>query len=939
MLARLSLLVSTAVLLMGSQFGCVPSPNVDLFRFERPPSFNERIRLDRQPLDVEGRQDADDPIYDQHVIDVTVGAFRDGYAYVDGRWVEIELVSEVYPDFKDCPSDDPKECPTEMLMQPDCYWVAAADPFTGFDAVAMNWEAVVQFAPGTFVNELDETGRLREFGACRAAEPVTGVRAILDTEEWEADPRRVELPGFENHLNFNNAPDGRSQLDFGLDLPFTVVELSGVEPASDDGVCPPRASLGEPWRPFAGPETHTIATFETRNPPWEQGRVPRGDIFCRPLETTDDNDNVVARHYPACAYRCGTAPLRDGSYRLAIEVEQDGQSFDVERFLQPNLLVVSGRRETVRPMTFDGTLAWQTPVLGDAETGLRWHENWSPNVLVESVRVFERVDGREVPPELEDPGAGPELRLRLPRAAEPEHICHGTVTDDGVVFPIFNPQEEPDRVACELESEELLTTPGYLRATLDQAVAPITTPLSWEVVPAREPDREVFLEFTLRAETTGDHAVQMRGLVRMGKQELGTRRTELIPVRNVGSTVVTIDNLWIDGPQRNEFSARTLAAPVMVPLPVEMSRDDGAFTVALIPGHETDLDPLYVADPGYGFPHARVHATDHGGGSASAYGETLDFSDGYARLASRPAPFPVHASSGNHLFLGRPVYPDRPLPITLRPGETFNVAVTAEPQSWGERRGELWIELFPVADPGQRFRVTSVLRVEGAQADPASAPETLVFPRRGSHSGYALLMNVGSLPLVRQAFGVSGPQAQVFHVGSPHPPTRDLDPGESEDFLVRYDPAGAQLPAGSDHHEARLEVATSQGLVTWELRAYDPVEVTPPSLAFYNGVTELEVELSNRSLAVWFHRELPFSIGGPGADRFTATPTGPIFPNGLLAIGPGESETVIVEYEPICEPQTFPPPPPTTATLHLPTDWGTVLVELKGEVPSCTPTP
>jgi hypothetical protein len=346
--------------------GCVRSIG---FPVEGPPSFNDKIRLDRSRAGLEP---------EQRDLDPTRGTFRDGFDQDGG---EGEVVSELFPTFRECPSDVSDACPTEKLTQSDCWWAAAHSGRDGLDALSMNWEMLVRFTRGSFVNELDHAGKLRAFGSCRFADPLTGERARIDFEKVDPAGSNVEIPGFEwtGYL----LEDGPVELDLGDDRLASVVELTAVAPASGDGVCPRRMSLEEPWRPLAGGASREVPVFGKQ---------------CQALASVDENGADSTR-FPACGYRCGIAPTADGALRLAVSIVENGETKEVERFVQPNLFVVPGERTIVRPMRYDDELlVWHTPVLGNAEEGFRWHENWSPNVLVERVRVYELRDGREVPP-------------------------------------------------------------------------------------------------------------------------------------------------------------------------------------------------------------------------------------------------------------------------------------------------------------------------------------------------------------------------------------------------------------------------------------------------------------------------------------------------------------------------------------------------------------
>jgi hypothetical protein len=494
-----------------------------------------------------------------------------------------------------------------------------------------------------------------------------------------------------------------------------------------------------------------------------------------------------------------------------------------------------------------------------------------------------------------------------------------------VVFQLLDP--DGGGLGCGVEGRSLFTTPGYLRQTLSNATTPIVVPLSWGVKPDQMPQGEVFLELALHVEDAGSTAIIAPAVIDFDRQELGTSRSELSVVRNAGPTIVEIDSLWIGGSQRSEFGVRALGEPVNLPLPIALGRRDRAFSVELIPGHEHDLDPLWEAVPGFGSPHVRVRPTGHGGGQAHAYGATLDFRDGYA-LVTGSAPSPgVVAPAGTHLFAGRPVYPEQAVPFQLSPGQTFTVAVSAEPQGWGDRVAELHVEGYPIAYPNERFELVSVLLVEGAAAEARGYPDTFHFPTRGAYTLAALLENPGSLPLVRQTISIVGQHAQLFELESVHL-TQDLDPGESESFAVRYDPAGTPIPAGLFYHEAQLEVATSLGTVTYELLGRDPLEVYPSSGLSFTGATRvLEVELHNSALHSIERRNL-FTEGEDASLFFWADARPPV------VLQPGQYESFEIEYTPRCLPQPTNPSNDRRADLLLVTDWGTARVALVGEYSS-----
>lgn len=900
---------------------CLFSNNVPRITYDSPPEFNERIRLDREAS-------GEAPSQPQ------LGRYRDGYDGNSTASPESEVASEFFPEFPGCPSNDPEQCSTEFLLQSDCYW-AGANSDSAFDVMTLNWEVVVDPAEGLFTNSMVSTDDHRTFGVCRFREPGTGIRGRAP-DDWDFNdlPESTggfDIAGLQTGLVYPDPPPELTTFDLGFDWPWAAARVKAAYPSNSAGVCPARQSLNDEWVSIAadGP-FEDITLFETSQPPTPSSALATLPITCQPL----NDDGLLS----GCGYRCGLLPTKDAAYRIDAEytIAETGEKSATEREIQTNLLVVPKRRKIVRPLQSLGSvLEWKTNVLRNGDAAARWHENFSPNVLVESVRVFGRDNsGNEVPLDLTTRvsphgvsmpvlslfglnNAGYECLGQTLAPNNPEGLAPGTW------FPLFNAEEGPGEVICLADGTDdvapaLLATPTYLREQLAAAASPLLKPLEWSVFPNVPLSVEAHIEFTLSVESAGSSALSSKARIDFGKHEPGSEQFRLVTVRNVGSTLLEIDSLTVVGRDSVDFTARSVSMPEPLPLPFEVTSGG---ELDMISGFASDLDPIVELTLSSGDPVVRVKAI-RSTTPADAYGTSIDLSNGFPLAASPPSQVP-EPQNGGTLMLGFPIYFDRTLPFHLAPEETFTVATTSQPSSYGTREAEIVVGAHAVANPSESAFTRVLLEAQGAAAEVATVPSIVQLPRRGSYEGVALLENPGSLPLTRTAIQVTGPHAHHFSVESAHDPSLTLQPGDAEYFSVRYNPAG-QVPAGLSMHQATLEVDTSVGAATWQLAGRDPLLVQPGGLAFGHGGT-LKVTVTNISE----HRVTIRRAFTSGTDAGLFHWENPVADSTLATNG---SQVIHIRYAPHCG-----APVPTNvtntreATFHIVTDWGDLKLPLRGE--------
>lgn len=765
---------------LAASWGCVERHSAHLaFDSAR---FNDRISADLQPLSPQER-----------AADLRYGTFSDGSRDPDGDGPRRGgLVSEVFP----VPAASGAAGPGNLVQAP-CLFVGRRG--TGGDQLRLSWEVVadVDRSADEYLGKAFLEGH-DEIGMCTYSSPETRLLfedPEADLPDLSRSARDCGPPGVgEVALTLPVAPD-----ELTRNLPLSCRVLGNLVANLDvyahrgpnpDSLCPSG--------PFEG--STTLAEVS--------GCMRDGDLL------------------PACALPCGLDPREDASYRVRVAEDTPTNLPVAERWLRPDVLVVEERRTVARPMegdtcTDDDTrrpFAWQTKV--DAPDGIerpvRWAENFTPTVRVDTVRIVSRdpSGGDRV---VETPHLG-RLVVVIPRAGDPAPTvleCNGADGDDGFTFAL---------AACAAASDEPAVldalTPTYLVANL--GLDPVVKqPITWRATLDRcETAREVWVEFDLRAVTMGA-ALRVSPLLDLGRAPDMGYRQGTVELENVGGEAVEITGLGLSPgvghPQ--DFTVFAVGDPVPVPLPIDAAPlGDRGLELTLGNVEEAPLVTLReiggavevrLGDPG-ALP-GDVQALALYGEPATLRGLVLTRDDPRAAFAP--------AAGATRPFLV-PAYAEEQLPFAMRPGERRTIAVEARPSAHGDRRAELVVRYASATQPWQTEQVRSQLRMEVVSGPLLHhAPSSLLVDRdaNGGQPGHrtAMVSNTGHFDLTVHALQLSGPGASRFVV------TSDLGlgpfvlrPGDYADVRVEYLPDcdGTYGTATSAlDHEATLVVTSNGG--------------------------------------------------------------------------------------------------------------------------------
>lgn len=757
--------------------GCLQPIEIDIQLTEEP-SFNPRIRLDRQGLTP--AQATRPPLH---------GPYRDGRS---SGGTDNEVVSALHPVLA--------EGRTERLVHSNCYWTARRAG-QGGDPVQLNWEMVLDVRRRPSHIPCGEPAR---YGACRMRHPETGEPVVIHPDNGceEPEPAPVMTIPFDSAgiVFRRNIGDEPTPLVFEEDLPFFASHVDLVEaPPDPDLACPGTAA---DFVPFQGIRTPLA--------------LAGGDHGCGTYEG----------YHSACGARCFFVPRSDGTVQLG------GPFRRAVEPVSPNLRVVDGSAVLRRVMTPQGSdHAWTTGT--DSRDGLvRWHENFSPGAAVESARLFQRLpDGSEDELPLEE-GARLVLSGSYPGPGGPvveSWACAGGPVPGGAPglhVPLLGVPgvdcDGPDAGAA------LALTPTYALRHLEATTAPLVEPLTWSLAVADglRPGAEVVLELHLRAKG-GGAALRVTPLVDLGAAERGHRRQGRALVENVGWEAMQVDGVRLDGRDAADFTIRLPAGDKRVPLPFRLHLG-GESPRASVPAGADEMPRLRELRDGVGAPHLRAAPPAGADGTSFEYlgtpltwdGDRLTYEDLQAALTFADA-----AEGFHHPFalLARDGFAERTMPFLLLPGETAEVLVSAVPAGLGERRATVEIDAHPPVRPSERHSVRSTLVVDGLVG-----PALELFPAtpvhlpagsgaRRSHRRNVLLVNSGDRPAERTGVSLEGPDAAFFTLVSANPPDQRLEPGTSELFGVRYTPSCLPLPAlppGEPlRRRAELVLTTSEGVL------------------------------------------------------------------------------------------------------------------------------
>ncbi len=728
--------------------------------------FNERLRPDLKGLDAL-----------EQVTDLRYGTFRSGGGLVSEIW---PLVGDGVP---------------ERLVQADCLWLH------GGQEVRLAWEAVGKIDRSlSELNERFVEGH-EELGLCSTSSPEQrllfedpyrgpcssagcGCRGALNL------PRAVTLPRFEKNIPWECFWQPISNRVVLEELPRREADPDSSCPGGSGELHPPPIEFwGDPLRIVQG-----VSGFTCETP---------GDWA------------------PNCAPACGFQPERDVSLRVSLDPTAFPAEIHLgsrERFLSPNLLVFQPERSLVRPMKGTGTFwEWQTPVtegvrVGQAETTpVRWNENFSPTLVVESVQVLSRTDAGEE--RVERPSQD-RLTMVYPEGNGTASLtCTGRERDGEFGFLVYPKDSSPGDCATDNQPAPFVT-PTYRHADLNPVRPVPRAPLKWQVDFSPSADRALFLRFFLREQIDAAAWRMSPPWLHFGRLRVGDSSAGRLQLENVGGQPVRIDALGFipaASPQASDFSFFTIGDAVGLPLPFTSDSDgvvrrtDDYEDAALFTFEETS-EALIVT---LGTPG---HVGDE---EVKVYGDTATLRGG--TLLRDPAASYTPADPTLER-LRMPAYLERQPPFTLGPGEVAEMVVTATPSDVGDRIARLRFDWTDLSRPWvSQSPLEVALSVEGRSGPIlVRAPESsLTFARGVTPPGQPvrrlLLTNSGHSGMTRLSVRVQGPDAARFQVTATSPsPLQPLASGEANILTVTYEPECDGSYTIYDH-EAQLLVESDGG--------------------------------------------------------------------------------------------------------------------------------
>jgi hypothetical protein len=765
--------------------GCVPTTGVQIAISST--KFNERISADLHALSP--AEQAADP---------TVGVFSDGSRDPDGQGPRYgSLISEIYPFAVTDPDDGPGH-----LVQTPCLFVGRNGMQA--DELRLSWEVVgwlelIGDDPDDHAEEL--FGDSRWVGLCTLSSPDR--RVIFEDPEAPYPPPEAYPSGDCRRAKFEfafTAPEDPAELPRNVPVAcrmpdLMVVQLERFEHPTDnpDASCPVRAALGPA---FAGETT-----------------------------LVDDIGSCMHRddRVPACALPCVVSTPKDASYLVKVVRDSNPDTFyveDAEHWLRPDLMVVDGQRTVVRPMEAPSTdplsFAWHTKVTPDdtdAEADVRWAENFSPTVRVDTVQIVSR-DASGADERVETPRDG-RLSIQVPRfgQADPTVMdCLGTEGDAGFTFSIGD---------CAAGSDDPLAlaalTPTYLVANLHAGV--VKQPITWRAsLNALDPGRQVLVKLGLRAQTMG-MGLRVSPLLDLGTIPDTEYRQGEVEIENVGGEVVEVSALGLASnvghPQ--DFAVFVVGDPVPMPLPIEAKTVAGGGTQLSL-GDLAEAPLLEVTARGDRFEIRLGDPAANPGDPQPfvLYGEATTLR---GRVLTRDAPGAtfVPATSPPRPFV-LPAYVEQTVPFVLRPGERKKVVIEARPAAHGLRHAELRVRYHGATNAQQTDEIRSSLYVEVVSGPLLRyAPLSLFFDGAPGSSApaqrQATLFNAGHFDLTLNGLQVVGSGRTRFAATPDRSLPLVLPPGDYVDVRVDYLPEcdGTYGTATSAlDHQATL-VATSDG--------------------------------------------------------------------------------------------------------------------------------
>jgi hypothetical protein len=775
--------------------------------------FNEHIRADFQPLTPQDLAD-----------DARYGFFRDGSGG--------GLVSEVFPVSAAAPSGG-----TGGLVKAPCLFVGGErgprGELVASDELRLVWEMVGYVDVETGLSEPDSvtvddlfarSGSDR-LGLCSLSTPVNRLLFEDLTHPVPNDETRwcnPEANGLDLSYGFTIDEDSRNvPLRCVVGHAYHEVRLQAFTPdkASGDGACPVDSSAPvDPALPVGRP-----AHFDG----------PAADV----TPAGGASGWFADDHWSVCGYSPNhVMPSGDASYRLSLK---DGHSFGSvtpQRWLSPNIMMVSGERAIVRPLTPSApdrtTLEWHTavernpssapPPAGEgsappAEPSVRWAENFTPTVLVQTVEILSRgADGTE---RIEEGGdqAYPTLQILIPRP-RPAAAATLTCTSRTTAWRFAVPDD-----CGTLDDPGLgVLTPTYATAFLHDA-NPVTTPITWSAAPEGLEGRTPFIRFGLRA--AGQPAAMRISPIRdFGELQQGRWREGEVVLENIGGPPVEVRSIGFatGSAHPGDFSFVVVGDPVQVPLPIEANPDGNGGSALRLTDDAADAPIVTLSPDGKG---VRLALGDPLRGPAAQpltiYGQPARLVGGLLIRDDPTAVFTPTLASGARPFTVS-AFAERTMPFVLGSGAAVKIAVIAQPTGLGLRSALLRVDAVAVGAPATPLQATASLRVDSRQGPQLHlAPSTLWFNKAQGETvaqarRAAMIDNVGSFDLDVTRIRIQGRDAARFSLSSARgaPPLR-LSPGGYADLWITYTPeCDGSYGTGSSlvDHEAVVVIESASGV-------------------------------------------------------------------------------------------------------------------------------